>query len=77
MSFVKAVEEAFKKAVDRALCQVSRKPFDEMKAEGGASAVRRINRAMAELKKLSDGEEQPDYRDPDVALFYSQWYLPE
>ena len=76
MSSVEVVEEEFQKAVDRALCRVSREPFDEMKAEGADSAMRRINRVMSQLEELR-GSKQPDYRDPDVALFYSQWYLPE
>ena len=75
MSSVAAVEEAFQKAVDRALCRVSRGPFDRLKAEGRDNAVCRITRAMAQLRELR-GSKQPDYRDPDVALFYSQWYLP-
>ena len=70
-----AVEAAFRDAVDRALCRVSREPFDEIKAEGGTKAAERINRAMAQLGELK-GSEQPDYGDRDVALFYSQWYLP-
>ncbi len=71
------VEEAFKQAVDRALCAVSREPLARIEAAGRAEAVKRIHWAMAELEKLSKGEEQPDYRDLEVALFYSQWYLPE
>ncbi len=69
------IEKALKDAVDRALCRVSREPFERLKAEGSAEAARRINRAMAQLGELK-GSEQPNYGDRDVALFYSQWYLP-
>ena len=70
MSSVKAVEDAFKLAVDRALCQVSRGRRDTTTAQ-------QINRAMEQLARLRKLDEQPDYRDPGVALFYSQWYLPQ
>ena len=72
-----AVEKAFKDAVDRALCRISNEPFERLKAEGSAEAARRINRAMVELKKLTKGWDRPDYGNPDVALFYAQWYLPQ
>jgi hypothetical protein len=77
MPSVRAIEDAFQQAVDRALCRVSREPLRRIEAQGNPYAVRRINQAMAELEKLIRGEEQPDYRHRDVALFYSQWYLPE
>ena len=70
MSFVKAVEEAFKKAVDHALCRVSRKRFGEITPD-------EISCAMKELAKLKSKEQQPDYCHPDVALFYTQWFLPQ
>ena len=72
-----AIEEAFKQAVDRALCRVSCEPFEDLMEDRSASAACRINRAMSELKKLTEGCEQPDYANPDVALFYTQWYLPQ
>ena len=72
----RAVKAAFQAAVDRALCRVSRKPFDRIRAEGGVEAVERINGALAQLEGLR-GRSQPKYRDCDVALFYSQWYLPQ
>ena len=101
MSYTKDVTSAFQVAVDRALCEVSRGLFDEMRTEAADSAVQRISRAMKELDKLRpeaarravDGSEiegvrgelakreeardQPDYADPDVARFYTQWYLPQ
>ncbi len=70
------IEKALKDAVDRALCRVSREPFERLKAEGSAEAARRINRAMAELRELR-GPRLPDYGDRDVALFYAQWYMPQ
>ncbi|MDE2640624.1 MAG: hypothetical protein OXI03_08595 [Chloroflexota bacterium] len=70
------VEEAFQKAVDRALCRVSQTRLEGLEAAGDVNAARRINRAMAELKKLR-GSGQPDYGDRDVALFYTQWYMPQ
>ena len=49
MSSVKAVEEAFKQAVDRALCRVSRRAFrSEITAERDQAA------AMKELAKLKN-----------------------
>ena len=70
MSSAEAVEEAFQKAVDRALCGVSRQRFAEITADEIASALK-------ELDKLGTTGQEPNYRDRDVALFYSQWYLPE
>ncbi len=77
MPSTKEVATAFQAAVDRALCQVSREPFDRLEAEGRDATVGRINTAMKELAKLGTPEQQPNYSDPDVALFYSQWYLPQ
>ena len=77
MSSVKAVEEAFKLAVDRALCAASREPLARIEGGGRADAVGRIDIAMNEVDKLRTLEQQPDYSDRDVALFYTQWYLPQ
>ena len=77
MSSEKGVEKAFQDAVDRALCRASREPIENLMAEGSACAARRINGAMLELKKLREGWDQPNYTDCDVALFYTQWYLPQ
>ena len=68
--------QQFRKSLDSAIAGVSESRLEISLAAQRVSLAARIDFALEELDKLQRGE-IPDYSNPDVALFYSHWYLPE
>ncbi len=66
----------YQDALQAAIVAVSESQLRIAASWDKAALARRIDTALTELDKLSAGQ-IPDYSHPDVALFYSQWYLPE
>lgn len=62
--------------LDCAIAEVAKVDYGRLtKDMSPSSQGQRVDRALAELYKLQEGE-QPDYDDEWVALFYLTWYQP-